>query len=109
MLSSVVFESYDQSTSYYIGGYVFENCTSLKSIELPSTLYMISNTKGLFSGCTALEEATFSGNAWSHSADQMIFQGCTSLKKVTITGGVSGTIGMNAFVGILKPSRSRVN
>lgn len=97
-LSSVVFEGYDQSTSYYIGAYVFENCTALKSIEIPSTLYMISNTKGLFSGCTALEEAVFSGNGWSYSTDQLIFKGCSALKKVTITGGISGAIGMNAFV-----------
>lgn len=97
-LSSVVFEGYDQSTSYYIGAYVFENCTALKSIEIPSTLYMVSNTKGLFSGCTALEEAVFSGNGWSYSTDQLIFKGCSALKKVTITGGISGAIGMNAFV-----------
>lgn len=74
-----------------IGNQAFCNCTSLKSIELPSTLKNVSNLA--FMGCTNL--TTVSGNITTVSANA--FNGCVRLSEFPFEKVTS--IGANAFAG----------
>lgn len=63
----------------------FSNCTSLKSITLPSSITNVGNNYGYsFNGCTALEEVKNFGNVTSIGYNS--FQECTSLKSIDLSG-----------------------
>ena len=75
-----------------IGQGAFSNCTSLKSIEIPSGVAMIlSNT---FFSCESLQSVTIPNSVRKISKDA--FAGCRSLESITIPEGVT-EIGSNAF------------
>lgn len=59
---------------------VFQNCTNLQDIELPSTLTKIGNNA--FEGCSSLNSIDLSN---VNVIGEYAFRGCTSLKKVTIS------------------------
>lgn len=59
---------------------VFQNCTNLQDIELPSTLTKIGNNA--FEGCSSLKSIDLSN---VNVIGEYAFRGCTSLKKVTIS------------------------
>lgn len=58
----------------------FANCTSLKSIALPSSVTSLAG-RHVFANCSALEEITINS---SFSSNTNVFSGCTSLSKVHI-------------------------
>lgn len=69
--------------------YTFQNCVSLKSVDIPSKTTKIgsSATAGyVFDGCTALESVKFLGSV-THIYGYA-FRNCTSLKNVTIPATV---------------------
>lgn len=75
-----------------IGLGAFNNCTSLKSIEIPSGVTMIlSNT---FFSCESLQSVTIPNSVRKISKDA--FAGCRSLESITIPEGVT-EIGSNVF------------
>lgn len=61
----------------------FSNCTSLKTITLPSSITNVGNNYGYsFFGCTALEEVNNFGNVTSLGYGS--FQNCTSLRSIDL-------------------------
>jgi len=63
----------------------FSNCTSLKTITLPSSITNVGHNYGCsFFGCTALEEVKNFGNVTSIGYGS--FQNCTSLKSIDLSG-----------------------
>ncbi len=95
-LESVIFE--EGSKLAKVGQKVFQNCTSLKEIVLPSTLTVIGNY--MFDGCTSLTSVVLSTNLTY--LPQYMFQNCTSLIEIEIPakvknmGGTSATATINA-------------
>lgn len=73
---------------------VFRGCTSLKHIDMTSSLGVIWRYS--FEGCTALESVILPPNL--SFMGEFIFNGCTSLKSITIPGTVT-EIGLEAFGG----------
>ena len=71
--------------------YTFENCTSLKTINLENITKM---SKGIFKGCTSLTEVNL---AKLTQLGYENFMGCTSLKSVVLPKVTS--LGANAFDG----------
>ncbi|MDR0914813.1 MAG: leucine-rich repeat protein [Oscillospiraceae bacterium] len=70
----------------------FENCTSLTSVTIPNSVRYIYAY--VFYGCTALESVTLSDSI-TELYDET-FYNCKSLKSITIPDGVT-SIGYNAF------------
>ena len=67
----------------YLGGGIFEGCSSLKSIDI-SKVNDIQLGPDIFKDCISLKHVKLSSEIafiWSGS-----FMGCESLKKLTITG-----------------------
>ena len=62
---------------------MFENCTALTTVNLPSTMYNIGAYA--FSGCTALE--TIELPAALQYLNDCAFDGCTSLKSIVVEDG----------------------
>ncbi len=83
-----------------LGNYCFYNCTSLTSVQLPSTLTEIHGmgttdvSYGCFQGCTALTSITFPEKLTKIGT--CAFKGCTSLKSVKIPDSVT-TLDNGAF------------
>ena len=78
-----------------IGYYAFKGCTSLSSISfLPTSLTRIS--QGMFEGCTGLTSITIPSGITS--IGNGAFKDCTGLTSITIPSGVT-SIGDNAFKG----------
>ncbi len=75
-----------------IGHRAFQNCTSLKSVILPSSLKTICGQA--FKSATALTEITLP-EAVTEIADSL-FNGCTLLAKVNVSSGIK-RIGKTAF------------
>ncbi len=73
-------------------GYVFSDCTNLKSVTIPEGVTSIEDYA--FSGCASLESVTIPESVTSigYSA----FEDCTNLKSVTIPESVT-SIGYSAF------------
>ena len=75
-----------------IGDYVFEYCTSLKSVTIPNSVTVIGECA--FHGCTGLKSVTIPNSVtyigW------FAFVGCTGLESVTIPSSVT-EIGYSAF------------
>lgn len=77
-----------------IGDFSFAGCTSLKSVNIPSTLDKIGF--GSFMGCTSLTDINISSNI--SVINGQVFQNCTSLTEFTVPNSV-GTISDFAFSG----------
>ena len=77
-----------------IGSSAFENCSSLKSINIPKGVTSIENWA--FSGCSSLESITIPEGVTS--VENRAFKGCSSLKSINIPKGVT-SVGDGAFFG----------
>lgn len=77
-----------------IGEFAFSGCTSLKSVNIPSTLDKIGF--GSFMGCTSLTDINISSNI--SVINGQVFQNCTSLTEFTVPNSV-GTISDFSFAG----------
>lgn len=66
-----------------IGSYVFNQCTSLKSIEIPETVTTMSSDGYQFNECTNLEYVKLPESITS--IPMYIFYKCSNLKKVNIS------------------------
>ena len=64
----------------YIGGSAFKGCTTVKSILIPSTVYMLGVEA--FKNCTSLESIVFMDNSKLTTIAESVFAGCSSLKTV---------------------------
>ena len=79
------------------GNGAFGNCTSLKSIHIPSSVQIIEESA--FANCKNLQEVTFGENSkLSIIKGTGAFAGCVSLSSITIPASVD-TIGPLAFGG----------
>ena len=72
----------------------FKECTSLKTITIPSGLTEIKEKT--FDDCTSLEEIVIPGSV--QTIGEWAFAGCSSLKSLVISNGVK-SIGRSAFSG----------
>lgn len=77
-----------------IGEFSFAGCTSLKSVNIPSTLDKIAFAS--FMGCTSLTDINISSNI--SVINGQVFQNCTSLTEFTVPNSV-GTISDFSFAG----------
>ena len=77
-----------------IGDYAFFNCSSLASIELPSSVTSIGNYA--FYECSSLASIELPSSVTS--IGNHAFSGCSSLSSVELPSSV-GSIGYNAFYG----------
>ena len=77
-----------------IGEYTFYNCTSLTSVNIPSSVTEIRNS--VFKGCTSLTSVNIPSSVTE--IGNSVFEGCTSLTSVNIPSSVT-VIGFNAFEG----------
>ena len=65
-------------------GYSFANCTSLKNINIPTTVQWIQNYS--FQNCTSLESIDL--NVADKQLGTYAFENCTSLQKVTLNAKI---------------------
>lgn len=77
-----------------IGKFSFSGCTSLKSVNIPSTLDKLGFAS--FMGCTSLTDINISSNI--SVINGQVFQNCTSLTEFTVPNSV-GTISDFSFAG----------
>ena len=84
----------DMDILWYIDEVAFARCTSLESVEIPSSVNDIWN--GAFSSCTSLKRVTMPNTMKFIS--KHAFEGCTSLKVLTIPKSVT-EIEEGAFEG----------
>lgn len=106
-----------EGTTTFSNSYVFYNCSSLESVELPSTLTSISSN--CFDGCSSLTTINIPDNVSSigsyafygctklasvhlpfklTSISECTFYNCSSLGSVTLPDGII-SLGNNAFYG----------
>ena len=78
-----------------IAAYAFENCASLKTVELNNDI--ISIDAGAFRGCTSLRELTVPSDVMAIPEEMM--RNCTSLKAFYYEASSVSTIGEDAFAG----------
>ena len=78
---------------------MFEECTSLKTVTLPSGTTEISN--GCFSGCTALESITIPPLVSSFG--NLVFWKCSSLKHLYVQNATPATLGSQPFNSCYNP------
>ncbi len=104
-LTDVVFVC--DSTKVVIGSSAFENCVSLRKVNLPA----VELGNSAFGNCTALETATLSEGA--KSLGSYCFSNCTSLKYIIVPESVlkenigTGVLeGANKTIYIVSPSGS---
>lgn len=67
----------------YVCPYVFEGCSSLQSITLPSKIWYIS--EGMFKGCTNLQSVyftTYGSDSLINFVQKKAFDGCKHLKRI---------------------------
>ncbi|MDD6994581.1 MAG: leucine-rich repeat protein [Candidatus Borkfalkiaceae bacterium] len=67
------------------GGYSFAYCTSLKNINIPSTVQWIQNYS--FQNCTSLENVDL--NVTDKQLGSNAFENCTALQKVTLNANIT--------------------
>ena len=67
-----------------IGEYTFYNCTSLTSVNIPSSVTEIRNS--VFKGCTSLTSVNIPSSVTE--IENSVFEGCTSLTSVNIPSSV---------------------
>ena len=86
-------------TSLYDRNSMFQNLTTLKTVELPKLDLLGIST---FSGCTSLEELSFPAigtTSGRRNVYDNCFQNCTSLRKVDFGPGVAHFYRQNHFNG----------
>ena len=76
----------------------FAECVSLKTITIPNTVVALYQNS--FYGCTALETVNFGENSCLRGIDRFVFQNCCSLKNIAIPESVE-IIANTAFDGCL--------
>lgn len=81
---------------------VFEDCASLKTIEIPNTITRIGYMS--FFGCKTLEDLTIPGSV--KEIDNYAFSNCSNLKTLTFLDGADG-VASNAFESC--PSIEKIN
>ena len=94
-LESAILEEgvlYLGSDSYATG--VFEGCTSLKQVKIPSTL--INMHHYAFKNCSSLENITL--NEGLKYMGEYVFSGCSALQAIVVPNTVA-KIGQSCFVG----------
>lgn len=74
---------------------IFNGCTALKSVSLPSG---ISSIEGLFSGCSALESLDISLCTRIRTIGEEAFRNCMALKEIILPASIN-TIDEYAFYG----------
>lgn len=77
-----------------ISDYAFQNCSSLTSIKLPNNVKKIG--KSAFSGCSSLTTINIPNNVTY--LGEFAFTDCSSLKAITIPNGIT-SIGRHVFSG----------
>lgn len=86
-LESVTFNSNCES-SVRTFAYMFEGCTSLKSVDMPGVDchgWAVDSLKYMFGGCTSLEKVDVSGMATGQfTRMEGMFNGCTALRSITV-------------------------
>eukprot|EP00978_Attheya_sp_CCMP212_P002885 scaffold5943_cov56-Attheya_sp.AAC.1 len=85
-----------QSSVTEIGDGAFEGCTSLVSIEIPSSVTVMKIGKFAFEECTSLVWIEIPSSVTEIGI--LVFKGCTSLVSIEIPSSVT-EIGDGAFVG----------
>ncbi len=83
-----------QAGEITIGAFVFENCVSLATVDVPDTVTEIG--EGAFTGCTAMTE--FDIPAGVETISDAAFFGCSALESIDIPSGIT-EIGDGAFTG----------
>jgi hypothetical protein len=68
----------------------FENCSTLSSIVIPSSVERLSHK--CFSGCTALSTITFEPHSHLSRIDRDAFDNCSSLSSVRIPSSMGAVI-----------------
>ena len=79
-----------------IGSHVFDGCSRLTSMEIPSSVTSIGERA--FSGCSGLTSVIFGEGAQLESIGSHVFDGCSGLSSVEIPESVT-SIGRGAFKG----------
>jgi hypothetical protein len=93
-ITSIVFESPSQCT--LIGDPVFGNCTSLKSVYLPSSMGQIDSQA--FLGCSSLSSVIIEGNTGPRIHPDA-FAGCSSDLTVYTPAGFTGFVASHGISG----------
>lgn len=70
-----------------IGESAFENCASIKSLVIPSTLKALSDSA--FYKCTSLEAVSFANGSVLEKIEPSAFKDCTKLSYIAISEGVT--------------------
>ena len=91
--SSVTYERVTYSVTS-IGGFAFQGCSDLTSIDIPNSVTSIG--QHAFQGCSGLTNVTIPNSVTS--IEYSVFYNCTGLRNVTIGNSVT-SIGSSAFVG----------
>ncbi|MBQ9516547.1 MAG: leucine-rich repeat protein [Eubacterium sp.] len=79
----------DFGTIDTIGNHAFHDCTSLKSVSLPSTFNWMYSA--VFDGCTALESAYLGERWWTEgTVPDYFFNNCTSLRVIRMGSKFTG-------------------
>lgn len=81
------------SNAQTVADYAFENCASLKTIELNENI--LSLGKGAFRNCSALQNITMPNTVTEIPAEML--SGCTALKEFYFDEQMITSIGENAF------------
>ena len=86
-LESVTFNSNCES-SVRTYAYMFEGCTSLKSVDMSGVdcnNWPVESLKHMFDGCTSLEKVDVSGMATGQFTEmEGMFNGCTALRSIAV-------------------------
>ncbi len=93
-LESVTFHK--DSTLEKLPNSMFEGCTSLKSITIPSTITEIGDY--VFRGCSSMTTATFGNVNIITKVGKEVFKGCSALKAIDLPANLEA-IGESTFEG----------
>ena len=85
-----------------LGKLMFKNCTSLKSIELPTTTTALPDQ--VFYGCSALTDFSYQAENLTSTFGKYAFAKCTSLKKIDLSKATSTSVSVGMFDGCTKLS-----
>lgn len=79
----------------------FSGCTSLTSIEIPSSVKLMDN--GTFQDCTGLTSINLAKNSQLTRIEGWVFSGCTSLTSLELPSSIQ-TIVISAFTNMGSPT-----